>query len=108
MKINIGKIKKYHKVRDHCHCTKEYGGAVHTICHLKYSVPKKMLLVFHKGSKYDYYFIRKKSAQEFKNQFTCLGENTEQCITFTIPIEEEVKATDKNGENLTKNISCIL
>ena len=29
------------KVRDHCHYTEEYNGAAHSICNLKYSVPKK-------------------------------------------------------------------
>ena len=29
-------------------------------------------------------------AEEFKKQFTCLGENTKKIITFTIPIEKEV------------------
>ena len=33
------KDKKYRKVRDHCHYTEEYGGAAHSICDLKYSVP---------------------------------------------------------------------
>ena len=28
--------------------------------------------------------------EEFKKQFTCLGENTEKCIIFTILIEKEV------------------
>ena len=34
------KDKKYCKVRDHCHCTGEYRGAVDSICNLKYSVTK--------------------------------------------------------------------
>ena len=34
------KDKKYHKVRDHCHYSGEYRGAVHSICILKNSVPK--------------------------------------------------------------------
>ena len=53
------KCKKYYKFRDHCHHTGEYRGAAHSICNLKYSVPKEVLIVFHKGSNYDYHFIKK-------------------------------------------------
>ena len=38
--------KKYRKVRNHCHYTEEYRGAVHSICNLKYIVPKKVPIVF--------------------------------------------------------------
>ena len=68
--------KKYCKVRDHCHYTGEYRGAVHSICNLKYSVPKNVHIVFQNGSNYDNHFVIKESAKEFKKQFTCLGENT--------------------------------
>ena len=44
---------KYHKVRDHCHHTGEYIGTAHGICHLKYSVPRKIPIVFHNGSNYE-------------------------------------------------------
>ena len=70
------KGKKYCKVRDHCYYTGEYGGNVHSICNLKYSVPKKIPIAFHNESNYVYYFIMKELAEEFKKQFTCLGENT--------------------------------
>ena len=39
--------KKYCKVRDHCHCTGECGGAAHAIfSKLKYSVPKEIHIFF--------------------------------------------------------------
>ena len=38
----------------------------------------------------------------------CLGENTEKYIICIVSIEKEVKSTDKNGEEITKNISYIL
>ena len=53
------KVKKYRKVRDHCHYTAEYGGAAHSICNLKYTVPKKIPIVFHNQSKYDNHVIVK-------------------------------------------------
>ena len=78
LKINIWKI--YHKVRDHCHYTGKYRGAVHSICNLKYNIPNKIPVVFHNGSNYDYNFIIRELAEEFKKQFTCLGKNSEKYI----------------------------
>ena len=56
---------------------------------------------------YDYHFIIKELAEEFRKQFTCLLENTEKYITFTVPIEKKVMRTEKNGEQIIKNISYI-
>ena len=67
-----------------------------------------MSKVFNKGLNYDYHFIKKELAKEFKKQFTCLGENTEKYITFTVPIEKEVIRINKKGEEVTKIISYIL
>ena len=76
------KDKKYCKVRDHCHYTGECRDAGHSICNLKYSVPKKYSYSFHNGWNYDYDFIIKELGEEFKKQFTCLGENAKKYITF--------------------------
>ena len=62
-KINVWKIKK-NIVRDQFHYTGEYRGATHSIWNLKYSVPKKMSIAFHNGSKYDYHFIIKELPEE--------------------------------------------
>ena len=50
----------------------------------------------------------KKLAEKLEKQFTCLGENTEKYITFTVPIEKEFTRINKNGEEITKNTSYIL
>ena len=39
-KINMEKIKKHCKVRNHCHYTGEYRYSAHRICNLKYSASK--------------------------------------------------------------------
>ena len=96
------KEKKYRKVRDHCHYTGEYRRAAHSICNLKYGVPKKILIVFHNESNCNCHFIIKELAVEFKKQFSCVGKNTEKYITFIVPIEKEVTRIDKNGEKLQK------
>ena len=71
---------------------------------LKYSVLKEIPIAFYNGSNYDYHFILKELAEEFKKQFTCLGENTEKYLTLTVPVEKEVTRIDKNGEEIRKNI----
>ena len=40
------KDKRYCKVRDNCHYAGEYRGAAHSMCSLKYKVPKKFLKLF--------------------------------------------------------------
>ena len=60
------------------------------------------------GSNYDYHFIIKELAEEFEGQFTCLGENTEKYITFSVPIDKEFTRISKNGEKITKTISYRL
>ena len=95
------KIKKYCKVRDHCHYTGEYRGAAHRWCNSKYNVSKKNPIVFCNGSNYDYHFIIKKLAEKFKKQFSCLEEHAEKYITFTVPIEKGVTRIDKNRVEIT-------
>ena len=65
-------------------------------------------MIHHNGSNHDNHVIIKEWAEEFKDQFTCLGENTERYIIFTAPIEKEVTRIHKNGESITKNMSYIL
>ena len=50
-------IKKYHKVRDHCHYTGKCRGAADNIYNLRYKTPKEIAIIFHNGSKYYYQFI---------------------------------------------------
>ena len=66
------------KVRDHCHFTGNYRGAAHSICNLKYKVPKDIPVVFHNGSIYDNHLIIKQISKDFNGYFTCIGENTEK------------------------------
>ena len=76
-------------------------------------MPKKISIVFHNGdfhnfSNYDYHFIIKELAEEFKKQFTCLGKNTEKYIAFTVPIEKEVTRIDKMEKTLQKRYYNLL
>ena len=76
------------KVRDHCHYSGKYRGAAHSKCNLNYKIVKEIPVLFHNGSVYDYHFIIKYLAREFKGNFECLGENTEKYISFTVPFKK--------------------
>ena len=69
-------FKLYNKVRDHCHYTRKFRKAAHSICCLRYKTPKKVPVVYHTGSAYDNHFIIKQLAKKFEGQFEWLGENT--------------------------------
>ena len=98
------KFKLYQKVRDHCHHTGKFREPAHSICNLRYKVQPEVPVIIHNGSKYDYHFIIKELAEEFKGQFECLGENTEKYITFSVPIKKE---NDDDNKVITYKIKFI-
>ena len=100
---NKKEFKKKQKVGDHDHYAGKYRGAAHSICNLRYKVPKEIPVIFHNGSTYDYHFIIKQLAKEFKGNFDCLGENTEKYITFSVPIKKELK----NGKVIIYKLKFI-
>ena len=67
-------------------------------------MPQEILVKIHNGSKYDYHFIIKELAEEFKGEFECLGENTEKYISFSVPIKKE---HDKD-KTITYRDSCLV
>ena len=78
----LAKDKNYQKVRDSCHYLGKYRVAAHNICNLRFNVPKEIPVVFHNGSNYDYHFIIKELANEFKGQFEWLGEIQDSTICY--------------------------
>ena len=84
------------KFRDHCHYTGKYRGAAHSKCNLSYKIVKEIPVLFHNGSVYDYHFLIKYLAREFKGHFECLGENTEKYISFTVPFKKLINDEESN------------
>ena len=63
--------KKFRIIRDNCHYTDEYAVAAHSICNLKYNIPKEVTVIFYNGSNYDHNFFMNELAEELEGQFTC-------------------------------------
>ena len=49
-----------------CHYTGEHRGAAHSICSLKYSVAKKIPVVFGNESNHDYHFMITELTEKLK------------------------------------------
>ena len=108
LNINTLQIKIIIKLETIAIIQENKKNAAHSICNLKYSIPKKIPAVFHKGSTYNYNFIIKEQAKEFEGEFNCLGENTETYKTLPVPITKEASRTDKNrGRDHKNNILRI-
>ena len=92
--------KNYCKVRDHRHFTGKYRGAAHSICNLKYKVPRFVPVLFHNGSTYDNHLIIKQLAEDFNGYFSCISENTEKYISFSVTfIKESANSNKKKKPN---------
>ena len=59
-------------------------------------------MVFHNELNYEYHFIMQELGNKFERAFNCLRENTEKYKTSSIPMTNEVKKIDKNGEAVLK------
>ena len=60
--------------------------------------------MFHNGSNYDFHLIIKHLAKNFNGPFSCLGENTEKYITFSIC---KFKKTNINKKSIAYQIKFI-
>ena len=68
-------------------------------------MPREILVVFHNDLNYDYNFIIKILANEFEEQFECLGENKEKYKNFSVPIKKEITKINNDSNESVANIS---
>ena len=80
----------------------------HSIYNLKLKVPNEIVVVFHKGSKYDFHLIVKELGNETDGQFDCIAENSEKYKTFSVPVKSEAVKIDKEGNKATEFISSSI
>ena len=73
--------KSKRKIKDHCHYTGKFRGAVHSKCNLSYKVPKDIPIIIQNTS-YDTHFIINQLVEEFKGELNCIGGNMEKYLFF--------------------------
>ena len=69
------------KVRDHCHYTGKYRGALHLKCSLRLRKTRTIPVLFHNLSGYDFHLFVKRLADS-SGRVECIPENEEKYITF--------------------------
>ena len=74
------------------------GGATHSICNLRCKAPRKILVVVHDISHYDYHFQRVR--RKCESQLECPREKIEKYITTSSTIKRE----NENDNTLTCKI----
>ena len=94
------------KVKDHCHYTCKYRGAAHSKCNLEYKIVKEIRVLFHNGIVYDYHFIIKYLAREFKGNFECFVENTDKYISITVPFKKGINDDEEIKYRMRISDSC--
>ena len=78
------------KVRDHCHYTGKYRGALHSKCNLKLKRTRTIPVLFHNFSGSDSHLFVKRLA-DTDGEVRCIPENEEKYITFNKNVLVDVK-----------------
>ena len=91
------------KVRDHCHYTGKYRGALHSKCNLRLKTTRTIPVFFHNLTGYDCHLFVKRLADS-PGDVSCIPRNEEKYVTFNkrVLVETIVK-----GEKEVNVYSCL-
>ena len=90
------KSQEYRKVRDHCHYTGKYRGALHSKCNLRLKKSLTIPVFFHNLTGYDSHLFVKRLADSL-GDVNCIPRNEEKYITFNkhVLVDTIVKNDDE-------------
>lgn len=89
------------KVRDHCHYTGKYRGALHSKCNLKMRRSRFIPVFAHNLGGYDSHLFVKRLA-DTQGDVNCIPRNEEKYITFTKAVHVDV--IEKGEDNRTVDV----
>ena len=91
----VEKDPERRKVRDHCHFSGKYLGALHAKCNLRLKKSKTVPVFFHNLTGYDSHIFVKRLADSIGG-VKCIPRNEEKYITFTkeVLVEEVVEEVE--------------
>ena len=89
--------KELRKVRDHCHYTGKFRGALHSKCNLRLRKGNKIPVFFHNLEGYDSHLFVKRLA-DTEGDVNCIPHNEEKYITFTKNVWVDAFENEKGNE----------
>ena len=86
------------KVRDHCHFTGKFRGALHSKCNLRLKKTKVIPVLFYNLEGYDSHLFVKHLA-DTEGSVNCIPQYEEKYITFTKNVIVDTEETKSGGES---------
>ena len=87
------------KVRDHCHYTGKYRGALHNKCNLRLKTTRTIPVFFHNLTGYDCHLFVKRLADSL-GDVDCIPRNEEKYVTFNKRILVDTIVKDDKEVNI--------
>ena len=95
-------------VRDHCHITGKYRGAVHNKCNRTFRLTDKIPVIFHNLKGYDSHLIMQE-IEKFKMNISVIANNLEKYMAFflgnNLKFIDSLQFINNSLEKLDKNIT---
>ena len=92
-----GEKFKGDKVRDHCHYTGKYRGALHSKCNLRLKRTRTIPVFFHNLTRYDCHLFVKRLADS-PGDVNCIPRNEEKYVTLNKNVLVDMIVTDDEKE----------
>lgn len=88
LKCNKKFTEKLYKVRDHCHISGQYRGALCYLCNCKLTLKRhKLPVIFHNLKNYDAHLIIKHGIGKFRHwKLSCIAQTSEKFMTISAKI----------------------
>ena len=94
------------KVRDHCHYTGKYRGALHSKCNLKLKRTRTIPVIFHNLSGYDSHLFAKRLADSC-GRVDCIPQNADKYITFNRNVDVDTIVRDEKEVKVYSRLKFI-
>ena len=94
------------KVRDHCHYTGKYRGALHSLCNLRLKRVRTIPVIFHNLSGYDSHLFVKRLADTI-GRVDCIPQNAEKYVTFNKNVHVDTIVRDEKDIKVYSRLKFV-